>query len=352
MNRFDRVTIKHVAEESGVSIKTVSRVINNRPDVSPVTRQSVQDTIARLGYQPNAIARSLVSRRTRTIGIINADFNDEFFSNLLKGAEQAARRCGYFIMLASTQNNANGEPEYIRLITERYVEGIIFAQPGLHSNQPDPPTDEYIFDILQAGMPVAAFSSFTLPIMGRLIVIDIDNIGGGKQATQHLLRHGHSKLAMITGPLYRKAAEDRRKGFLSALTEAGITPDEDLIIEGDWSYQSGEQAVEKLLRRQKAFSAIFAQNDRMAMGAIKALRNRGLRVPEDISIIGYDDIAIAKYYVPPLSTVRQPIEQIGEIAVESIIRAIEERRERQEEVVLKTEIIERQSCIDIKNLKP
>jgi LacI family transcriptional regulator len=347
MNRFDRVTIKHVAEEAGVSIKTVSRVINNLPDVSPVTRQSVLEVIKRLGYQPNAIARSLVSRRTRTIGIINADFNDEFFSSLLKGAELAARRYGYFIMLASTENNTHGEPEYIRLITERYVEGILFAQPGYDSDQADSLTNGYLYEILQASIPVAIFASGKMPIMGKLTILDIDNIEGGKQATQCLLKHGHSQLAMIMGPQSRKAAKDRTNGFMLALGVEGIKPDDCMMIEGDWSYQSGEQAAQRLLNEKKTFTGVFAQNDRMAMGAIKAFRNAGFRIPEDISIVGYDDSEAGKYYSPPLTTIRQPIEEIGEIAVLSIIHAIEEKKEGQKEVVLQTEIVERSSCTKV-----
>ena len=224
-----RVTMSQVALEAQVSTQTVSRVVNNRPDVSPETRQRVQEVIARLGYQPNAIARSLVSRRTRTLGLITADFSDYFFTQVIAGAEAQARQRGYFFMLGSTERNLQDEPEYIRLLTERQVEGILFARP---STEPD---DRHLAGLLREGVPVVT-TAYHLP-GEALTVVDVDNVDGGQRGTQCLIDGGHTRIGMITGSLYWKSVNDRSQGFRQALELAGLPFRQEYIEVGDWSYE-------------------------------------------------------------------------------------------------------------------
>jgi DNA-binding LacI/PurR family transcriptional regulator len=339
MANAKRVTIMHVAHEAGVSYQTVSRVVNDRPDVAPETRKRVRDVIARLEYQPHAIARSLASKRTRTLGLITADFSDYFFTQVIAGAEAEARKHGYRFMLGSTERNLQDEPEYIRLLTERHVEGILFARPSTEVD------NRHLVDLLRDGVPIVT-TAYYLP-GESLTVVDVDNLDGAYQATRHLLEYGHSQAAMITGPATWKSTHDRTLGFTRALEQAGAMADPALIAEGDWSYPSGHQAMRALLARERPFSAVFAQNDRMAIGALCALREARLSVPQDISIVGYDDIPGAEYAAPPLTTIRQPMREVGAIATRLLIRAIEEPDAAPEEVLLKTELIRRSSCAKV-----
>jgi LacI family transcriptional regulator len=337
MNGKKRLTIAEVAREAGVSSQTVSRVINNRPDVAPETRQRVQQVIKRLGYQPSAIARSLASRRTRTLGLITADFSDYFFTQVIAGAEIEARKHDYFFMLGSTERNPQDEPEYIRLLTEHHVQGILFARP---STEPD---NRYLLGLLRRGVPVVT-TAYHLPGT-NLTVVDVDNVNGGQQATRYLLECGRRQIAMITGPTTWKSVNDRTRGYKLALEAASVAFDPSLTAKGDWSYQSGYRAMQELLARGRSFSALFAQNDQMAIAAIRALRETGRRVPGDVAVVGYDDIPAAEYCDPPLTTIRQPMQEVGKVATRLLIQAIEEPDTVQRgEVLLKTQLIQRRSC--------
>ena len=336
MNGRKRLTIAEVAREAGVSSQTVSRVINKRPDVSPETRQRVQLVIKRLGYQPSALARGLASRRTRTLGLITADFSDYFFTQVIAGAEVEARKHDYFFMLGSTERNLQDEPEYIRLLTEHHVQGILFARP---STEPD---NRHLLGLLRDGVPVVTTAYHLAD--ADLTVVDVDNEDGAQQATRYLLECGRRQIAMIAGPTTWKSVNDRSQGYRLALEEAGVPYDPGLVAEGDWSYGSGYQTMQEILARGLSFSGLFAQNDQMAIGAIRALREAGRRVPQDVAVVGYDDIPAAEYCDPPLTTIRQPMREVGEVATRLLIQAIEKPEITQGEVVLKAELIRRCSC--------
>ena len=336
MSARKRLTIAEVAREARVSSQTVSRVLNKRPDVAPETRQLVQEVINRLGYQPNALARSLASRRTRTLGLITADFSDYFFTQVIAGAEIEARKHGYFFMLGSTERNPQDEPEYIRLLTEYRVQGILFARPSAEQDH------RHLLSLLRDGVPVVT-TAYHLPGQD-LTVVDIDNVDGGQQATRYLLECGRRRAAMITGPGTWKSVNDRTRGYRQALEETDIPFDPGLVAQGDWSYQSGYQAMQELLGRGISFSALFAQNDQMAIGAIRALREAGRRVPQDVSVVGYDDIPVAEYCDPPLTTIRQPMQEVGKVATRLLIQSIEQPEVVQGEILLKAELVRRCSC--------
>lgn len=331
-----RVNIRRVAHEAGVSPQTVSRVLNNRPDVALETRQRVQEVIAQLGYRPSALARGLSSRRTRTLGLITADFSDYFFTQVIAGAEAEARQYGYRFMLGSTERNPQDEPEYIRLLTEHHVDGILFARP---STEPD---NRHLVDLLRDGVPVVT-TAYHIP-GEALTVIDVDNVDGGQQATRCLLDRGHRRIAMISGPATWKSVHDRTRGYIMALEAAGVPFVPELFAEADWSFHGGYQAAQKLLARGQPFSALFSHNDQMAIGALRALREAGRRAPEDVSVVGYDDIPAAEYCEPPLTTIRQPMREVGAVATRLLIQAVEKPGAPQGEILLKTELVMRGSC--------
>ncbi|MDH7485874.1 MAG: LacI family DNA-binding transcriptional regulator [Anaerolineae bacterium] len=330
------VTIRDVAAAAGVSYQTVSRVINRRPDVAEETRRRVWQVIEELGYQPSAIARSLVSKRTHTLGLITADFSDYFFTQVIVGAEAEARKQGYFFMLCSTERNPDDEPEYFRLLTERQVDGILFARPSTEEDS------RHILSLLRAEVPLVT-TAYWLP-GEKLTVVDVDNVDGGRQATECLIELGHRQIGMITGPAGWKSVNDRSEGYRLALERAGIPFDASFIEYGDWSYQSGYEAMRRLLQKAPPITALFAQNDRMAIGAMRALSEAGRRIPDDMAVIGYDDIPAAAYCHPSLTTIRQPMQQVGEIATRLLIELINDPATERKEVLLKTELIRRETC--------
>ena len=339
---FPSITIKQVAQEAGVSIQTVSRVVNNRYDVAPETRQRVQEAITRLGYQPNAMARGLASRRSRTLGLITQDFNDPFFTQVTTGAEQEAHEHGYFFMLGSVCCEKEEEPKYLRLLTERHVEGVLLIRGGGFDDA------DHLLKLQGHGVPVVT-TGFYLP-GAPFTVIDVDNIDGGWQATRHLIDNGHRQIATITGPKNWKSAQDRLQGYCKALAEAGIDYNETLLGEGSWHHRSGYGAIQAILSRNLAFSAIFAQNDRMAIGAIQAFRQHGLQVPENISVIGYDDLPEAEFASPALSTLRQPAVEIGQAATRELIHLIESPEAPPRQLLYNAELIVRNSVLPYRSM--
>lgn len=330
-----RTTIDIVAREAGVSAQTVSRVLNNRPDVSPATRARIKEIMLQLDYQPNAMARSLASRRTRTLALITDDFSDYFFTQVIAGAQDEARRHDYLIMLGSTERKPQDEPEYIRLLSERHVEGFLFAYPSIEVD------NRHILDLIGKDVPVVT-AAYHLP--SKLItVVDVDNAMGGQLAARHLIAMGHTRIATIKGPSTFKSVHDRTSGFQTGLEEDNLYLGADLVGEGDWSYASGYRALQQILAGGEPFTALFVHNDQMAIGAMRALREAGKRIPEDISVIGYDDIPGAEYADPPLTTIRQPMREVGAVAARILIQRIEQEEQAGSEILLKPELVQRGS---------
>jgi len=329
------VTIKDVAKQAGVSIQTISRVINDRPDVSPQTRQHVQAIISKLGYQPFANARGLAAKRTYTLGLVTADFSDFWFSQVVTGAEKEAQVHGYCFMLGNSNCEPEDEPKFLRLLTERHVEGILFVRASC--------ADEHnpLVHLKDFGVPIVTVGYH--PETG-LALVDVDNVNGGRKATEYLLGLGHTHIAMIAGPSNWKSVRERSEGYQRALQNAGLPVVPELMLEGNWLHSSGYTQTKALLTSQRPFTAIFAHNDRIARGAIHALVEVGLRVPEDISVIGYDDIPEAEFSDPPLTTIQQPMTEIGEVAVRRLIQMIEDASLAPETILFDTTLIVRSSC--------
>jgi len=319
-----------------VSVPTVSRVINGRPDVALETRQRVQEVIDRFNFQPSAAARSLVSHSTRILGLIANDFEEPSLGLMIAGAQAEAHRQGYFLILGSNGRDEDNAPGYMRLVQQRQVEGLVFFYPI-----PEPGALEFI-DSVHKDIPVVT-AAYRFPD-SRIPVVDHDNVDGGRQAVQCLLDYGHRDIAMITGPLAWKAATDRMYGGRLALEAAGLRIDPERLVEGDWSYQSGYEAAHTFLERKVPFTGLFAHNDRMAIGAIQALHDSNLRVPQDVSVVGFDDIPGAVYNVPPLTTVRQSSYGMGTAALQLLIHTVQHTEDPVEDIILKTELVMRQSC--------
>jgi LacI family transcriptional regulator len=336
------VTILQIAQEAGVSYQTVSRVINNRPDVAVETRERVRRVIATLGYQPNAIARSLASKRTHTLGLITADLNDYFYAQMIVGAQAEARNQGYRFMLGSVERNPHNEPEFVRMMAERHVDGLLLARIGTSTE------NHYIQQLLEDRVPLVT-TSYHLQD-APLTVVDVDNVAGASMATRHLLESGHRQIAMITGPMNIQSVHDRITGYTQALVEAGLSAEQSLVAHGDWQHRGGYLAMQDLLARGRTFTAVFAHNDSMAIGALHALRQTQLRVPQDISIVGYDDRPEAAYADPPLTTIRQPTHEVGVIATRLLIQTIEQPETPPQQIILGVELIQRDSVADIRSI--
>jgi LacI family transcriptional regulator len=312
-NKTRQVTISQVAKEAGVSSQTVSRVVNNRQEITPETRQHVQEVIKRLGYQPNAIARSLIQRRSHTLGVVTSGL--EYFgpSHLLIGVEQGANQAGLSILL-----NLMHQPEtrdigsIVNSLLSRQVEGIIWAVPEIGDNR-----SWFRENLPQLTIPVVFLS--TQP-RENLNVVEIDNRQGALIATRHLLERGYRKIGHIAGPLSWWAASERRRGWQDALTAAGVPFGDDQIVEGNWSAASGERGFHDLLAKFPDVQAVFACNDQMALGLMRAARSLGKRIPEDLAVVGFDDIPESAFYYPSLTTIRQGLYELGHIAVQTFMK--------------------------------
>jgi DNA-binding LacI/PurR family transcriptional regulator len=309
--------MRDVARRAGVSHQTVSRVINGHDNVSQETRRRVEAAIRELHYVPNPNARGLTSNRTHSLGLVTADISDHFFAEAAAGAEIEARRRGYYLIIASVEEDArDDERGYLRLMVERRVEGLILARPEL------PVSSDQLSLPSGARVPLVALGSSELP---GFTVVDVDNRQGGFDAVSFLIGEGHREIATIVGPLEWPSTRARLDGYREALERAGLVDPVELVAYApDWGLASGQRATAELLTRGASFTALFAQSDLMAIGAIRELRARGLRVPQDVSVVGYDDIPIASFFDPSLTTVSQPMREVGARAASLVLDALAE----------------------------
>lgn len=330
-----RVTIKDVAARAGVSYQTVSRVINDKGEVSPVTRVRIQGAIEELGYRPDAIARSMVGGRTHTLGCIAPNLTDYTFACIVEGAKAEAHQRGYFL-IATSADQAEVGALCDDMLYSRRVDGFLVINPYADQRH------RYFERLARKG--VALVYSGARPREGTIPSVHLDDEAGGYYATRHLLQLGHTRVAMITGPRNEDCTQDRIAGYKRAFDEAGLPAPAGLVRTGDWTPESGCQAVQRWLESKARFSALFAQNDRMAIGAIQAARDHGLRVPEDLAVVGFDDMPLAAYFDSPLTTVRQDIFEHGRQAARLLINRVERPGRPAEHVVIPCELVVRRSC--------
>jgi DNA-binding LacI/PurR family transcriptional regulator len=311
--RQHRVTIKEIAQMTGVSAQTVSRVINNRPDVSPETRRAVEAVIEEHGFQPSAVARSLVQRRSQMLGVIAAGLKYFGVAQTVNGIAEAAEAAGYSIILKELGSfDLPDISPVVDFFVAHRVEGIIFAPPQMGANI------THLQESLPRSTPPVVFlkaePSPSYPTIG------IDNIAAARMATEHLVRLGRTRVAHLGGPLEWREARDRRDGWLAALTDAGLRPGP--VATGDWTSASGAAAFEQMLEMDPAVDALFAASDQMALGALHVANARGMRIPEQLAVVGFDGLPESAQFTPSLTTVRQPLTELGATAVRELIEVI------------------------------
>lgn len=315
------VTLRDVARRAGVSPKTVSRVVNNQGEISADTRARVRAAIQELGYRPNILARSLVNRRTNTLAVVASGI--EYFgpSRTIVGIEQQADEFGYSLILSLLPHpeDTNLKQVLDELIAQR-VEGIVWAVPEIAANH------HWITLAELEQMPPTVFLSMeTRP---GLSIVAVDNRCGARLAVEHLIAQGRRRIGAITGPLTWWEARERLRAWHDTLEGAGLKPDDTLMVEGNWSPASGERGMACLLERAAGLDAVFAANDQMALGALGVLHRAGMHVPQDIALVGFDNIPESEFFLPPLTTVYQQVIDIGRVAVQELHARIQAERLR------------------------
>ncbi|MFC9133306.1 LacI family DNA-binding transcriptional regulator [Streptomyces sp. NPDC057099] len=338
-----RPTLEEVAARAGVGRGTVSRVINGSPRVSDATRAAVEAAVAELGYVPNTAARALAANRTDAIALVVPEpetrfFAEPYFSDMLKGVGAALSDTEMQLLLIF----AGSDRERRRLaqyLAAHRVDGVLLV--SVHADDPLP-------DLL-AQLEIPAVISGPRSSAETLPSVDSDNYGGGRQAVEHLLSGGRRRIAHITGRLDVYGAQRRIEGYRDALSDAGHEADEALIEAGDFTEEGGRRAMAALLERRPTLDAVFAASDVTAAGARQALREAGRRIPDDVALVGYDDSAIARHMDPPLTSVRQPIEEMGHGMIDLLLTEIADRRPsasrglERRQMVLATELVSRSS---------
>jgi LacI family transcriptional regulator, galactose operon repressor len=329
-----RATIREIAELAGVSIATVSRVVNGRGDVAPETRELVQRIVRERGYLANRSARGLSRGRTGLIGATVPMLHPLYFSHILSGAAEALYEQDMRLVLCPTMHEHDREASLLERLMHGTTDGAVVILPE--------ETSDELEELLNHGYRFVVIDPL-VPLNERIPAVSAANTAGAAQAMQHLLRLGHRRIGAITGPAGGNASVFRRRGYYATLAEAGIAPDPEIELEGDFRIASGIEATLRLLDLPEPPTAIFCFNDNMAIGALRAARSRGVRVPEELSIVGFDDLEEAEIVSPPLTTVRQPLAEMGRIAVSLLTRLLEGQSLEALHVELATRLVVRES---------
>ncbi|HET7232922.1 MAG TPA: LacI family DNA-binding transcriptional regulator [Longimicrobium sp.] len=329
-----RVTIKDVARAAGVSVATVSRVLNDSGPVADETRTRIHRVAEELRFIPNGAARSLSMRRTGTLGVILPDLYGEFFSEVIRGLDQAAQRSAFHLLLSSSHNDRQDIEAALRVMRGR-VDGLVVMSPHIDA--------DVLAATLHDSVPAVLVNC---PVEGgEFDTLRVDNFGGARAMVAHLASHGHRRIAMIQGPARNHDAAERLRGYRAALADAGIEADAALEVPGDFTEEGGFHAAQRLLALDERPTAVFAANDAMALGAVSAFVEAGVSVPGGMAVAGFDDVPISRYLTPPLSSVRVAIHELGARAMEQLVRAVEqENRHQRIHLTLPTELVIRDSC--------
>ena len=327
-------TIKEVAKKAGVSIATVSRVFNNSPLVNRSTIEHVRNVARSLQYIPNASARNLSRRKTDAFGMILPDLFGEFFSEVIRGADQTAQKHSYNLLLSSSHNNHKEIEEALNTMRGR-VDGIIIMSPHISA--------ETLNNNLPKTLPVILLNCVVEDDSFDSIVID--NFSGAYQITDHLIRHGHRRIAVIKGAKDNYEADERLRGYRFALEKGGLESSIEIEFEGDFSEEAGYNLANKIIESSPRPTAVFASNDSMGIGALKSFHDHGIAVPEDIALAGFDDIPIARYVKPSLTTIHVPMNEMGILGIERLISAVDGKNtNKKEQIVFPTQLSIRESC--------
>jgi len=328
------ITIKDVARESGVNTSTVSRALNNGYGVKDKTRKHVMEVANRLNYRTNQVARGLVTGQSHTIGLVVSDIRNSFFAEFSRGAEDAARREGYDLILCNSDLKAEKQMAYFDSLLSKRVEGIVMNSVATLSRaQQD--------QLWAAGVPIVLLNRSS--DYRRFSTVLADNLQGGEIAGNYLIDLGHTRVGHITGPRAHGNFADRVKGFLKAFQDRGLPEPE--VIYGEHTFAGGYESTKGLLEPDRRITAIFAGNDGLAFGCIRAAIEKRIRIPDDLSIIGFDNVEISQITSPPLTTINQPKYEMGKAAIEMLLNMMGKDGLREpEHLVMGVRLIERQSC--------
>ena len=332
--------IKDVAKLAGTSPTTVSRVLN--PGYHPVskrTRERVEAAITQLNYKPNQLARALKSSTSHLIGILVGDGSDPYFAKVIRGVSKSAQGRGYITIICNTDRDPELVYKYLKILKEYNADGIILAGGGVMDKENKERAEQIFNDLLSNGTPIMALSQQYMEVPQ----IRIDDTLAACEMTKYLISQGHERIGFVSGPENLLTSSMRLNGYRQALEEAGISFIPEFVAEGNFTFESGEKAIQYFASLPKQPTAIFTANDQEAVGCINQLRKIDLRVPEDVSVAGFDDIEYAEHVYPSLTTVRVPMEKLGEIGAEQLINAIETGEKIQNVMILPHEVVIRNS---------
>jgi LacI family transcriptional regulator len=336
-----KTTIFDIADLCGVSYATVSRVINNNPNVKPETRQRILDTMQRLGFVANRQARSLAGGQSHSIGILAPRLDTSYMGEIIRGIESELVQADYDLLLYTTQRREAKESTFVARLTQGLADGLLLVLPR---------NPGALLPMLrQRQMPCVLVDHQGLGEQSA--AVGAQNRQGAYAATKYLIQLGHRRIGFITGVMDMGCTQDRLTGYKAALSDHSLAVDEALICEGDFYQPRGYACAAQLLAHPAPPTAIFASNDLSAFGAMEAIREHGLRIPEDISVIGFDDIPQAAQVHPPLTTVQQPLEEMGRVACRMLLELIQNPQRPMERVELPTQLVVRHSCRRIAGLR-
>jgi len=329
------ITIKDIAKLASCSTATVSRVMNNHPSVSEKTRSKIKQIIENYSYRPSNIARSLIRKKTGTIGLVFADITNPFYAEIAKGIEDEARKCNYSVIFCATNDSQEIQREYIHLLRENRVDGMIFASIRLY--------DPDVVKLVIEGIPLVLVNRRLEGL--RPDSVALDNVKGAYLAVKHLIKHGHKKIAVIRGVSDFSTDVDRFEGYKNALIEHGLNIEDAFVKRGDFKRGGGYSASKEILKMRNRPTAIFATSDDMALGAWEAILESRLRIPQDIALVGFDDINFASFKGVELTTVSQRKDEMGIKAVRLLMERIMHKGEKvSRQILLQPKLIIRKSC--------
>jgi LacI family transcriptional regulator len=329
-------SIKDVAKEAGVSIATVSRVLNDIDVVNEDTKKKVLDAIKKLGYRPNIVARSLKTQRTKTIGILLPDISNQLYPEIVRGAEDVSNIYDYNIILCNSDLDIEKEKEYLRVLKEKMVDGVIYMSSSLNSE---------ILELINE-LDLKTVLVETKDKEGLLPSVTIDNVRASYDSTKLLIEKGIEEIAFIgTEKDNRNAWGDRYVGYENAMKEAGIEIDSELVYLSSMKVKSGYEGIQKFLKQNKKFKGVVCASDDIAMGAINALRDNKLSIPEDVSVVGFNDNYAASIFYPKITTISQPTYDMGSVAMRMLIKLLNKKELEEPHYVLEHQLVERESTI-------
>jgi LacI family transcriptional regulator len=329
------MTIKDVAKIAGVSITTVSRVVNNKPEgISPEKRKYILEIIKETGYRPNGLARGLVTKRTSTIGLMISDISNPLYPLMARGVEDAAQTNNYNVILCNTYWKPERERHYISVLKEKGVDGIILAI----SNGTD---IDYLNEIIDGTIPVVLFDE---PIVKEDVYgVFVDNRKGGYLATNHLIEYGHKRIACLIGPYSTISSIERLEGYKNALADSNIDYNPGLIMSGEYNEETGFKYMNDIIKSKLRVSAVFAASDNIALGVYKAIKTHGYRIPDDFSVVGFDDVYSTNLIEPSLTDIVQPTYEMGQKAIEIMIKLLNGVKPRKKTVIFEPTMMIRES---------